>query len=385
MVYLDHSATTPLDPEVLQAMMPYLTEEFGNASSVYGLGQRARQAIDQARDEVAAFYRVATKEIIFTSGGTEGDNFAVHGIARRNNDRGRHVITSTIEHDAVLRSAEALERDGFEVTRLGVDRFGLVDPDALRQALRPDTILVSIMHANNEIGTIEPIRELVAMTRDHSDAYFHTDAVQSTGKIPTTVEDLGVDLLSMSAHKLHGPKGVGCLVVRSGVRLEPQILGGGHERNRRAGTENVAGIVGLAKAVSIARRDLDTNTAYLTRLRDRLIAGVLDRIPRAGLTGHPRQRLPHHASFLFEGVEGESLLLQLDMDGIAASSGSACTSGSLEPSHVILALGYPRERAIGSLRLSLGKGNTDAEIDLVLERLPQMVARLRVMAPVSAA
>jgi len=385
MVYLDHSATTPLDPEVLQAMMPYLTEEFGNASSVYGLGQRARQAIDQARDEVAAFYRVATKEIIFTSGGTEGDNFAIHGIARRNNDRGRHVITSTIEHDAVLRSAEALERDGFEVTRLGVDRFGLVDPDALRQALRPDTILVSIMHANNEIGTIEPIRELVAMTRDHSDAYFHTDAVQSTGKIPTTVEDLGVDLLSMSAHKLHGPKGVGCLVVRSGVRLEPQILGGGHERNRRAGTENVAGIVGLAKAVSIARRDLDTNTAYLTRLRDRLIAGVLDRIPRAGLTGHPRQRLPHHASFLFEGVEGESLLLQLDMDGIAASSGSACTSGSLEPSHVILALGYPRERAIGSLRLSLGKGNTDAEIDLVLERLPQMVARLRVMAPVSAA
>jgi len=385
MVYLDHSATTPLDPEVLQAMMPYLTEEFGNASSVYGLGQRARQAIDQARDEVAAFYRVATKEIIFTSGGTEGDNFAIHGIARRNNDRGRHVITSTIEHDAVLRSAEALERDGFEVTRLGVDRFGLVDPDALRQALRPDTILVSIMHANNEIGTIEPIRELVAMTRDRSDAYFHTDAVQSTGKIPTTVEDLGVDLLSMSAHKLHGPKGVGCLVVRSGVRLEPQILGGGHERNRRAGTENVAGIVGLAKAVSIARRDLDTNTAYLTRLRDRLIAGVLDRIPRAGLTGHPRQRLPHHASFLFEGVEGESLLLQLDMDGIAASSGSACTSGSLEPSHVILALGYPRERAIGSLRLSLGKGNTDAEIDLVLERLPQMVARLRVMAPVSAA
>ena len=385
MVYLDHSATTPLDPEVLQAMMPYLTEEFGNASSVYGLGQRARQAIDQARDDVAAFYGVAAKEIIFTSGGTEADNFAIHGIARRNRDRGRHVITSTIEHDAVLRSAEALERDGFEVTRLRVDRFGLVDPDALRQALRPDTILVSIMHANNEIGTIEPIRELVAVTRDGSDAYFHIDAVQSTGKIPTTVEDLGVDLLSMSAHKLHGPKGIGCLVVRSGVRLEPQMLGGGHERNRRAGTENVAGIAGLARAVSIARRDLDTNTAHLTRLRDRLIAGVLDRIPRAALTGHPQHRLPHHASFLFEGVEGESLLLQLDMDGIAASSGSACTSGSLEPSHVILALGYPRDRAIGSLRLSVGKGNTDADIDVVLERLPQMVARLRVMAPISAA
>ena len=385
MVYLDHSATTPLDPEVLQAMMPYLTEEFGNASSVYGLGQRARQAIDQARDEVAAFYGVVAKEVIFTSGGTEGDNFALRGIAERNADRGRHIITSTVEHDAVLRSAEALERDGFEVTRLRVDRFGLVDPAALSEALRPDTILVSIMHANNEVGTIEPIRELVAVTRERSDAYFHTDAVQSTGKIPVRVDELGVDLLSMSAHKLHGPKGVGCLIVRSGVRLEPQLHGGGHERNRRAGTENVAGIVGLAEAVGIASRDLTTNTAHLTALRDRLIEGVLDRIPGAELTGHPQQRLPHHASFLFAGVEGESLLLQLDMDGIAASSGSACTSGSLEASHVILALGYPRERALGSLRLSVGKGNTDADADLVMARLPAMVARLRAMAPVSAA
>jgi cysteine desulfurase len=385
MVYLDHSATTPLDPEVLQAMMPYLTEEFGNASSVYGLGQRARQAIDQARDEVAAFYGVAAKEVIFTSGGTEGDNFAFQGIAQRNADRGRHVITSTIEHDAVLRSADALERDGFEVTRLPVDREGLVDPSALRAALRPQTILVSIMHANNEIGTIEPIRELVTVTRERSSAYFHTDAVQSTGKIPTAVAELGVDLLSMSAHKLHGPKGVGCLVVRSGVRLEPQQLGGGHERNRRAGTENVAGIVGLAKAVGIAQRDMAKNTAQLTGLRDRLIEGVLDRIAGAVLTGHPVNRLPHHASFLFQGVEGESLLLQLDMEGIAASSGSACTSGSLEPSHVILALGYPRERALGSLRLSVGKGNANADIDLVLDRLPEMVARLRAMTPISAA
>jgi cysteine desulfurase len=385
MVYLDHSATTPLDPEVLQAMMPYLTEEFGNASSVYGLGQRARQAIDQARDEVAAFYGVVAKEVVFTSGGTEGDNFAFRGIAERNADRGHHVITSTIEHDAVLRSADALERDGFEVTRLRVDRFGLVDPAALREALRPDTILVSIMHANNEVGTIEPIRELVAVTREHSQAYFHTDAVQSTGKIPVRVDELGVDLLSMSAHKLHGPKGVGCLVVRSGVRLEPQQRGGGHERNRRAGTENVAGIVGLAKAIGIAQRDMSKNTAHLIALRDRLIAGVLNRIPGAELTGHPVQRLPHHASFLFAGVEGESLLLQLDMEGIAASSGSACTSGSLEASHVILALGYPRERALGSLRLSVGKGNTDADIDLVLDRLPAMVARLRAMAPISAA
>jgi cysteine desulfurase len=385
MVYLDHSATTPLDPEVLQAMMPYLTDEFGNASSVYGLGQRARQAIDQARDEVADYYGVAAKEIVFTSGGTEGDNFALQGIAQRNADRGRHLITSTIEHDAVLRSADALEQDGFEVTRLPVDRAGLVDPADLGRALRPDTILVSIMHANNEIGTIEPIRELVAVTRERSSAYFHTDAVQSTGKIATRVDELGVDLLSMSAHKLHGPKGAGCLVVRSGVRLLPQILGGGHERNRRAGTENVAGIVGLAKAIGIARRDMAKNTTHLTALRDRLIAGVLGRIPAAELTGHPVNRLPHHASFLFEGVEGESLLLQLDMDGFAASSGSACTSGSLEPSHVILALGYPRERALGSLRLSVGKGNTEGEIELVLDRLPGMVARLRAMAPISAA
>jgi len=385
MVYLDHSATTPLDPEVLQAMMPYLTEEFGNASSVYGLGQRARQAIDQARDEVAAFYGVEARDVIFTSGGTEGDNFALRGIAYRNADRGRHVITSTIEHDAVLRSVESLERDGFEVTRLPVDRYGLVDPDALRHALRPDTTLVSIMHANNEIGTIEPISDLVAVTREHSDAYFHTDAVQSTGKIATRVDELGVDLLSMSAHKLHGPKGVGCLVVRSGVRLEPFMLGGGHERNRRAGTENVAGIAGLAKAVSIAQRDMAQNIAQLTALRDRLLEGVLDRIPAAEITGHPAKRLPHHASFLFQGVEGESLLLQLDMEGIAASSGSACTSGSLEPSHVILALGYPRERALGSLRLSVGKDNTQADVDLVLQRLPDMVARLRAMAPISAA
>src|SRR5438128_3463365 len=295
MVYLDHSATTPLDPEVLQAMMPYLTDEFGNASSVYGLGQRARQEIDQARDEVAAYYGVAAKEVIFTSGGTEGDNFALQGIAQRSANQGRHVITSTIGHDAVLRSADALEQDGFEVTRLPVDRTGLVDPADLGRALRPDTILVSIMHANNEIGTIEPIRELVAVTRERSSAYFHTDAVQSTGKIATRVDELGVDLLSMSAHKLHGPKGAGCLIVRSGVRLEPQMLGGGHERNRRAGTENVAGIAGLAKAITIADRDMVTNAEHTTRLRDRLIDSVLDRIPHSELTGHPTRRLPHHA------------------------------------------------------------------------------------------
>ena len=385
MIYLDHSATTPLDPEVLDSMLPYLRDNFGNASSVYGLGQAARRAVDQARDEVAAYFGVQAREVVFTSGGTEGDNFAWRGIAVRNADRGRHLITSTVEHDAVLRSAEALETEGFEVTRLPVDRQGLVDPDDLRRALRPDTTLVSVMHANNEIGTIEPIEELVAVTRAHSTAYFHTDAVQSTGKIPTDFNTLGVDLLAMSAHKLHGPKGTGCLLIRSGVRIQPQILGGGHERNRRAGTENVAGIVGLAKALAIARRDFERNTAHLRRLRDRLIVGVLDRIPGSRLTGHPTNRLPHHASFLFDGVEGESLLLQLDMQGVAASSGSACTSGSVEPSHVILALGYPRERAAGSLRLSVGKENRDDEVETVLANLPGMVARLRAMAPISAA
>ena len=385
MIYLDHSATTPLDPEVLDSMLPYLRDNFGNASSVYGLGQAARRAVDQARDEVAAYFGVQAREVVFTSGGTEGDNFAWRGIAVRNADRGRHLITSTVEHDAVLRSAEALETEGFEVTRLPVDRQGLVDPDDLRRALRPDTTLVSVMHANNEIGTIEPIEELVAVTRAHSTASFHTDAVQSTGKIPTDFNTLGVDLLAMSAHKLHGPKGTGCLLIRSGVRIQPQILGGGHERNRRAGTENVAGIVGLAKAMAIARRDFDRNTAHLRRLRDRLITGVLDRIPGSRLTGHPTNRLPHHASFLFDGVEGESLLLQLDMQGVAASSGSACTSGSVEPSHVILALGYPRELAVGSLRLSVGKENHDDEVETVLANLPGMVARLRAMAPISAA
>jgi cysteine desulfurase len=384
-IYLDHSATTPLDPEVLEAMLPYLREQYGNASSVYALGQAARQAIDQARDEVAAFFGVQSREVVFTSGGTEGDNYAWRGVAMRNAERGRHLVTSTVEHDAVLKSAEALEQEGFEVTRLPVDRQGLVDPDDLRRALRVDTTLVSIMHANNEIGTIEPIQELVAVTRAHSSAYFHTDAVQSVGKLATDVGTMGVDLLSMSAHKLHGPKGTGCLIIRSGVRVQPQILGGGHERNRRAGTENVAGIVGLARALAIARRDFAGNSAQLQQLRDRLIAGVLDRIPGSQLTGHPAQRLPHHASFLFDGVEGESLLLQLDMQGIAASSGSACTSGSVEPSHVIMALGYPRDRAIGSLRLSVGKGNRDHEVDIVLAQLPAMVARLRAMAPISAA
>jgi cysteine desulfurase len=376
-IYFDHSATTPLDAEVLEAMLPYLTTDFGNASSTYRLGQGARQAIDAARDEAARFLNCEPKEIIFTSGGSESDNLALRGVARRSRAKGRHVVISALEHDAVLRTAEALQDEGFGVTLVPPDAAGTVPPEALRAALRPDTILVSIMHSNNEVGTLQPFPELVQVTRAHSQALFHTDAVQSAGKVPLDVRALGVDLLSLSAHKLHGPKGTGLLYVRQGTPLEPQIRGGGHERNRRAGTENVAGIVGFGRAMAVATRDLAANTRHVTSLRDQLIAAVLEGVPDSRLSGHPTHRLPHHASFLFAGVEGESLLVQLDREGICASSGSACTSGSLEPSHVLLAMGVPHREALGSLRLSLGKGSTRAEVERVAEVLPPAVARLR--------
>ncbi len=383
MIYFDHSATTPLDPEVLDAMRPYLTAEFGNASSTHQLGQRARQAIDQARDEAARFLHCAPKELIFTSGGSESDSLALRGVAHRRRARGRHIVISAIEHDAVLKTAEALEDEGFSLTRLFPDATGIVPPEALRGALRKDTILVSIMHSNNEVGTLQPLRELVAETRANSEAVFHTDAVQSAGRVPLDVEELGVDLLSLSAHKLHGPKGTGLLYVRQGTPLEPQIRGGGHERNRRAGTENVAGIVGFGRAMATATRDLPATTRHLQALRDQLIDGVLEAVADSRLTGHPTRRLSHHASFVFEGVEGESVLIHLDREGICASSGSACTAGSIEPSHVLLAMGIPRLEALGSLRLTLGKGNTRGEVERVLEVLPRAVARLRAHAPVA--
>ncbi len=383
MIYLDHSATTPLDPEVLDAMLPYLTSEFGNASSTYQLGQQARGAIDAARDEAARFLNCEPKEIIFTSGGSESDNLALRGVAHRRRAQGRHLVVSAVEHDAVLKSAEALEDEGFAVTRLAPDAAGTVAPQALRAALRPDTILVSIMHSNNEVGTLQPLRELVGVARAHSQALFHTDAVQSAGKVPLDVHDLGVDLLSISAHKLHGPKGTGLLYVRQGTPIDPQIRGGGQERNRRAGTENVAGIVGLGRALAIAARDLAGSTRHLLSLRNQLTEGVLEAVADSRLTGHAVHRLPHHASFVFAGVEGESVLIQLDRQGIYASSGSACTSGSIEPSHVLLAMGLSRREALGSLRLTLGKGNTRDEVERVLEILPQAVARLREHAPVS--
>jgi cysteine desulfurase len=377
MIYFDHSATTPLDAEVLEAMFPYLTTDYGNASSTYRLGQRARQAIDEARDEAARFLTCEPKEIIFTSGGSESDNLALRGVARRRRERGRHLVISAIEHDAVLRTAETLQDDGFLVTLVLPDVTGMIQPEALRAALRPDTILVSVMHSNNEVGTLQPFPELVRVTRAHSQALFHTDAVQSAGKVPLDVQKLGVDLLSLSAHKLHGPKGTGLLYARQGTPLEPQIRGGGHERNRRAGTENVAGIVGFGRAMAAASRDLAANARHVTSLRDQLIGAVLEGVPDTRLSGHPTYRLPHHASFLFAGVEGESLLIQLDRAGVCASSGSACTSGSLEPSHVLLAMGVPHREALGSLRLSLGKGSTRAEVERVAELLPPAVARLR--------
>ncbi|MEA2646460.1 MAG: cysteine desulfurase [Chloroflexota bacterium] len=377
MIYLDHAATTPLDPEVLDAMLPYLTEAYGNPSSIYGPGRRARAAIDAARDLVAGALGCQARELIFTSGGSESDNLAVRGVALRNADRGRHLVCSTAWCSTWLHTMQDLERQGFEVTYLPVDGDARVSPDALAAALRDDTILVSVMTGNNEVGTVEPVRELAAITHERSQAYFHTDAVQAFGRVPVGVDDLGVDLLTISAHKIHGPKGAGCLYVRMGTRIQPLITGGGHERNRRAGTENVAGIVGLAKAVEVAVRDFDRDAAHVTSVRDRLVDGVTGAVEGARLTGHPTERLPQSASFLIPGVEGDSLLMVLDREGLYASSGSACTSGSLEPSHVLLAMGFSPQEALGSLRLTVGKRTEEAEVDAAVEIIQTAVAQLR--------
>ncbi|MFY9613966.1 MAG: cysteine desulfurase family protein [Candidatus Dormiibacterota bacterium] len=376
MIYLDHAATTAVDPEVLEEMMPYFGDVYGNPSSVYGAGRQARAAIDAARDLVADALGCQSRELIFTSGGSESDNLALRGVAMRNADRGRHLVCSQVEHHAVLTTMQDLERQGFEVTYLPVDAEALVEPDDLRAALRPDTVLVSVMLGNNEVGTMEPVRALADITHANSDAYFHTDAVQAFGKVPVRVDDLGVDMLSISAHKIYGPKGVGCLYVRMGTRIQPLITGGGHERNRRAGTENVAGIVGLAKAVEVAVRDFTTDTVRLRSTRDRLVEGMTA-VDGARVTGHPTERLPHHASFIIDGVEGDSLLMLLDREGVSASSGSACTSGSLEPSHVLLAMGISPEEALSSLRLTVGKRTQDAEVDAAVEVIQGAVSQLR--------
>jgi len=381
-IYLDHAATTPVRPEVVEAMLPYFGAQYGNPSSIYSLGRDARQALDRSRDVVAGVLGCRPAEVLFTSGGSESDNLAIKGVAFALRERGNHIITTQIEHHAVLHTCEWLERYfGFEVTYLPVDATGLVDPAAVAAALTDRTVLVSVMLANNEVGTIQPLRAIADVLRPRR-ILLHTDAVQGGGALALDVNALGVDLLSLSGHKFYAPKGVGILYVRQGTPLLPQLQGGGQERSRRAGTENVPYIVGLATALRLAAEELPSSTARLTALRDRLIAGVLERIPGAHLTGHPTERLPNNASFAFEGVEGESLLLNLDQQGICASTGSACTSGSLEASHVLKAMGLPIALAQGSLRLSLGKSNDEDQIDRTLEALPGAVERLRSVLPV---
>jgi cysteine desulfurase len=382
-VYLDHAATTAVDPRVVEAMLPYWCERYGNASSIYGVGREAHHALDEARQTVAGILHCTPNEVIFTSCGSESDNLALRGVAfeRRHRARKNHLITSPIEHHAISHTMEQLERYfGFEVTYVPVDRYGLVDPADVEEAIRPDTALISIMYANNEVGTIEPIAEIGEIARAHKVA-FHTDAVQAGGTLSLDVEALKVDMLSLSAHKFYGPKGVGVLYARKGVPFLPMQTGGGHERGRRAGTENVAYVVGLATALRLAYEEAEETNARLTRLRERLVAGILARVADSQLTGHPSQRLPNSASFVFAGVEGEAILLNLDLAGVAASSGSACTSASLEPSHVLTAMGYAHEVAHGSLRLTLGKENREEDVDYVLEILPGIVAKLREMSP----
>jgi len=379
-IYLDYAATTPTHPEVVKTMLPYFTDAFGNASTIYSYGQEAKGAIEEARGKVADLIGAQNEEIVFTSGGTEADNFALEGVAFAKEPKGNHIITSSIEHHAVIETCKFLERRGFRVTYLPVDEYGLVDPDDVKRAITDKTILISVMHGNNEVGTIEPVAEIGKITKE-AGIYFHTDAVQTVGHIPVDVNGLGVDLLSMSAHKLYGPKGVGALYIRKGTRLIPFMHGGEQERRRRASTENIPGIVGFGKAVELARQEMTEEAERLVYLRDQLIKGLLERIDHTRLNGHPLNRLPNNVNISVDFVEGESMLLNLDLEGICASTGSACSSSSLEPSHVLLALGLSPELAHGSLRFSLGKWTTEEEIGRVLEVLPKIVARLRAMSP----
>ncbi len=384
-VYLDHAATTPLHPAVVEAMLPYFRERFGNASSVHAWGREAREAVEAAREQVARLIGAQPDEITFTSGATESDNLAILGVAREQREaRGRdHVITSAIEHHAVLHACEALQHDGFEVTVLPVDQYGLVDPDDVRRAITPRTALVTIMYANNEVGTIEPVAEIGQLCRT-AGVLFHTDAVQAAGHIPCRVDELHCDLLSLTAHKMYGPKGTGALYVRRGVQLRPLQYGGGHEFGRRPGTENVAGIVGLGKAAELAAQEMAAEAERQRALRDRFIAQVFERIADVRLNGHPVQRLPNNINLSFAGVEGESMLLNLDLAGIACSTGSACSSGTTEPSHVLQALGVPYEVIRGSLRFTLGRDTTADELDYTLETLVEVVERLRALSPLTA-
>jgi cysteine desulfurase len=380
-IYLDHASTTPTDPEVVQAMLPWFSESYGNPSTVYSLGLEAAQAVSESRETVARLIGAEPDEIYFTSGGTESDNWAVLGAAEAQSKKGKHLVTSTIEHHAVLETMEYLEKRGFEVTYVPVDSGGVIDPDAVRKAIRPDTILVSIMHANNEVGTIQPLAEIGKITKE-AGVLFHTDAVQTAGKLPLDVNELGVDMLSVSGHKFYGPKGIGLMYMRKRTRITSLLHGGGQERGRRAGTSNVPGIVGLSKALEMSVARMAEDEPREAMLRDRLWAGLQANIESIYLNGHPTQRLANNLNVRLDGIEGESMILMLDMEGICVSSGSACTTGSLEPSHVLLALGIPKEKAHGSLRVTLGRSTTARDIDRFIEVFPPIVARLREMSPI---
>lgn len=379
-IYFDNAATTPVHKEVVEAMLPYFTENFGNPSSVYQIAQINKKAVDDSRETIAKAIGAQANEIFFTSGGSEADNWAIKGIALAHKNKGNHIITTKIEHHAVLHTCEFLEKNGFEVTYLDVDENGMVHPEDVEAAIKETTILISIMYANNEIGTINPIKEIGAIAKAHK-IPFHTDAVQAIGQVRIDVKEENIDLLSLSAHKINGPKGMGVLYIRRGLKIENLIHGGAQERGRRAGTENVPGIVGLAKAMEIAYTDFEAKIEKMTALRDKLIKGLLENIPYTKLNGHPTMRLANNSNIGVEYVEGESLLLLLDMNGISGSSGSACTSGSLDPSHVLLAIGIPHERAHGSIRFTLGSQNTEEEIDKVIEVMPSIVQRMRDMSP----
>jgi cysteine desulfurase len=379
-IYLDYAATTPTHPDVVKAMLPYFTEKFGNPSAIYACAQETKAAIEDARSKVARLLGARDEEIVFTSGGTEANNFAIKGTAYANKRKGNHIITNVIEHHAVLETCHFLEKMGYQLTILPVDSYGMVSPDDVRNAITPKTILITIMMANNEIGTIQPIAEISKIARE-AGVYLHTDAVQTACHLPINVDELGVDMLSMSAHKFYGPKGVGALYIRKGTRLVSFMHGGGQERNRRASTENVPGIVGMGKAVELAMDEMDTEAKRITRLRDKLIKGLFDRIDPLRLNGHPQKRLPNNVNISIAFVEGEAICLNLDVKGICASTGSACSSGSLEPSHVMLALKLPPEEMRSSIRFSLGKWTTDEEIEYVLDVLPSIVSKLRAMSP----
>ena len=377
-IYLDYAATAPVLPEVLEAMLPFFSESYGNPSGIHGTGREARKAVEQARRQTARVLGAESGEILFTSGGSESDNLAIQGTAAALKEKGNHLITTRIEHPAVRNTCRWLEKQGYQVTWLPVDRFGEVDPEAVREAIRPETILVSVMTANNEIGTVEPVAEIGQICREKG-VVFHTDAVQAAGSLPLRANEMKADLISLSAHKFHGPKGVGALYIRKGTRLDALIHGGAQERGLRAGTENTAGIVGLGKAIETAEENRETNVRRIRGLRDLLIREILGRVPEARLNGHPERRLANHCHFSFPGVESEALLLRLDLAGIAASGGSACTSGSLEPSHVLEAIGLEKDRIQGSIRLTLGRETTEEEIRETIRILPEIVADLRSM------